>query len=312
MTPCLQILKAHTGTSLQDLGRANLAHYGITQGGAADEYAFNWANKLLANPYNSPAIEITLGGFEAKVLKANTIAITGAKNNVLINGKPVTSWQSYRVKANDILKLLPSREGLRSYLAVGGGFDVPLALGSCATVLKDKLGGLNKNGNPLAVGDLLSSHDNIGILKETSVSPTFIPEYTQEVVLRVIAGSQAPLFDESEYDKLFQQSFLISPAASKMGYQLKGEPIKIPKADLISEPIALGAIQIPPSGEPIIMLCERQTIGGYHKLGQVARMDISKLAQARPGQQIRFVPVRGNASAQEYVSWLKFFDSAYD
>ncbi|GAM74277.1 allophanate hydrolase 2 subunit 2 [Vibrio ishigakensis] len=229
MNPCLQILKAHSGTSLQDLGRTNHAHYGITQGGAADEYAFNWANKLLANPYNSPAIEITLGGFEAKVLKENTIAITGAKNNVLINGEPVMSWQSYRVNANDIIKLLPSREGLRNYLAIAGGFDVPLTLGSCATVLKDKLGGLNKNGSPLAEEDVLSSCKNIGIHKETSVSPAFIPEYAQEVELRVIAGSQAPLFDESEYDKLFQHSFVISLPPARWAISLREIQYKYPR-----------------------------------------------------------------------------------
>lgn len=302
----LLVIRSHPGCAIQDLGRASLAHLGITQGGAADEYAFNWANRLLGNPFNSAAVEITLGGFEVEFQEPTWFAITGAKQNVLLNGALITDWASHLAKAGDRLRFLTPREGLRNYFAVSGGIVAPQRYQSCATVSKDKLGGLHGNGTPLQLGDLLSSAHTRNS-KAASVSPQYIPTYTDTIQLRVIEGSQVYLFTDKQKQKLYNNEYVISASASKMGYQLSGEVITPPDEQLISEGLAIGAIQIPPAGNPILMLCERQTIGGYHKLGQVARSDIGTLAQARPGQKVRFVPASATLCASEYVSWLKFF-----
>ncbi|GEA50392.1 allophanate hydrolase [Vibrio inusitatus NBRC 102082] len=310
MNKVLTVLKTNTLTSIQDQGRFGYAHLGITQGGVADEYSFHWANKLLENPFSSSVIETSLGGLEAEFQQNSWFAITGAMDNAYLDDIKVPNWSRIWAKRGQRLSVRMPRMGLRNYIALPSGIKAPLHHGSSATVTKDRLGGLHSDGQGLRAGDdlycfALSEKQ----YKPISVSSKFIPDFAPSSIiqLRLLLGSQHLLFDQNATPTLYEATYSVASQSNKMGYQLTGHPIAVPKQHLISEPIALGAVQVLPSGQPIIMLCERQTIGGYHKLGTVARLDLAKLAQTKPGAKIRFIPTDVNFCLNEYKNWLKFF-----
>ncbi|WP_261818236.1 5-oxoprolinase subunit C family protein [Vibrio gallicus] len=302
------VVRAHQGCSIQDSGRCRLAHYGMSQGGVADEYAFHWANKLLGNLFNSAVIEVTLGGLELKFLKATHFSVSGAKNNACLDQTPIASWQTYYAAAGQHLVIGVPRDGLRNYVAFNGGLIAKSDSGSVSTSKIQQLGGLKGDGSSLQFQDILYCNTPRTTLKHAFVSADYVPQYSDTIDLRVTLGSQVDGFAKTELVKLFTTPYKITAAADKMGYQLQGEPLLAPQTDLISEPITLGAIQVPSSGHPIIMLCERQTIGGYHKLGNVVRMDISKLAQAKPGQRVKFHPADLENCRKQYQDWLQYFN----
>ncbi|QIR07519.1 biotin-dependent carboxyltransferase family protein [Salinivibrio costicola] len=273
---------------VQDLGRHGHQHIGVSPGGPMDEHAFLWANRLLDNPLNAAQIEIAMGQFSCEFYADTTIALTGADMNARLNGKAVASWQSLRVRAGDQLSLPGARTGMRSYLAVKEGFKVTGVLNSCATVMRDGLGGFSRQGDKLMAQDRLQ-------YKVTPPIPTrrvpekFIPDYGQPLILSVIPGYQYELFAHAERERFFSSEFTVTPKIDRMGYRLSGAAIQCQTTSLISEGIALGAIQIPADGQPIILMRDRQTIGGYPKIGCVTARDLSKLAQCQPGTTVRFI-----------------------
>ncbi|CAM3088399.1 biotin-dependent carboxyltransferase family protein [Vibrio rarus] len=312
MIPCLNIIKTGPMASIQDMGRKGYAHLGITQGGVADEYAFHWANKLLANPFASPVIEITLGGFEAQFTQRTAFAITGAINNAFLDEKPIPNWSASLARKGQRLTIKGPREGLRNYLALLGGVATPLHHNSAATVTKDALGGLHCDGRNLSKHDVIGCERPLNpTFKKRSVDPRYIPPLsaTQIIPLRVMLGSQHSLFSADSITSFFSHIYQVSAQSNKMGYQLTGPAIETPSHSLISEAITQGAIQVPANGQPIIMLCEHQTIGGYLKLGNVARMDLPKLAQAKPGALIRFSEADPESCLDIYKNWLRFFQN---
>ncbi|GEA59436.1 biotin-dependent carboxyltransferase family protein [Vibrio comitans] len=310
MNKVLTLLKTNTLTSIQDNGRFGYAHLGITQGGAADEYSFHWANKLLENPFSSPTIETSLGGFEAEFQQGSWFAVTGALDNVYLDDIKVSNWSRVWAKRGQRLSVRMPRSGLRNYIALPSGVKAPLHHGSTSTVAKDRLGGLHRDGQGLKAGDdLYCVTPSPTQFRQVSVSPQFVPDFAPSSIiqLRLLPGSQYSLFDQNATQTLYKTIYSVSSQSNKMGYQLTGTPITTPLQHLISEPIAHGAVQVPPSGHPIVMLCERQTIGGYHKLGTVARLDLAKLSQAKPGTKIQFIATDANSCLREYKNWLKFF-----
>ncbi|KOO09436.1 biotin-dependent carboxyltransferase family protein [Vibrio hepatarius] len=302
----ISVVKPGQQTLLQDFGRFGLAHLGITQGGPVDDYAFSWANHLLGNSTSCPCLEITLGQAEFAINDDCELAIAGGDLNAKLDGVPLTNWCTFAAKKGQTLTFGLPKNGLRSYLAIKHGFQANYQLGSCSAVTRDQLGGLHK-GEPLKAGDELffSAHE----VREKPIQMTFRfkPDYNLTLELRVIEGYQVEDFSPAQLERFYQQEFEVSQFVDRMGYRLCGGKVAPPNKEYLSEGIALGSIQVPPNGEPIVLLNDRQTIGGYPKLGCVARIDLPRLAQAKPGQKVRFV--RGDLLGLQDVwcQWAKYF-----
>lgn len=284
----LRILTPGPLSLLQDLGRYGYQSIGVSTGGPMDEHAFLWANRLLENDRNAAQIEVTMGQFSCEFYAATTIAITGADMAATLNGQPIASWQSYTVEQGDRLALRGARAGMRTYLAVKGGFKVPLPLDSCATVVRDELGGMQGFGEKLKAKDLLRYSVSKPILTKR-VPHQFIPDHNKTLTLEVILGYQYQDFSTEQRERFFNSTYTLTPQMDRMGCRLAGNAIKCQTEKLVSEGIALGAIQIPADGQPIVLLKDRQTIGGYPKIGCVTAKGVSQLAQCQPGAEIRFV-----------------------
>ncbi|KGK16049.1 biotin-dependent carboxyltransferase family protein [Vibrio navarrensis] len=307
-THALKVIKPGSLSLIQDFGRFALAHQGITQGGPVDDYAYSWSNHLLGNPVNCTSLEITLGQAAFEVLSSCQLAICGGDLDARLNGHPLHNWSEFRAHKGDILTFGLAKNGLRAYLSVVGGFDVSPQLGSTSTVVRDHLGGLKQNGMPLVAEQLLPfAPHQPNPNKARSLTFRFKPDYNLPLKLRVIEGCQAADFAAEEIALFYQTRFTVDPNSNRMGYRLAGRTISPPYQGILSEGITLGAIQVPPNGQPIILLNDRQTIGGYPKLGCVARIDLPRLAQAKPGQEVRFVRGDREGLQDVWCQWARFF-----
>ncbi|GHF83510.1 biotin-dependent carboxyltransferase family protein [Thalassotalea marina] len=279
------VVKPGVLTTIQDLGRFQQAHLGITTGGPADKEAFSLANQLLNNPENAPALEVNFGDIELVANCNTTIAVTGAQAKISINGNPKANWQCHHLSTGDKLHIDFTTKGCRVYIAVSGGFSVSRQFGSASTVVREKLGGID--GEAIKAGQqLVMAQPDIRPL--TKVQSHHIPNYSNEVNLRVITGYQIALFDRSQVNKFFSSVYEVSAQYDRMGYRLKGSGIKSDISTMYSEGICQGAIQIPPDGQPIVLANDRQTIGGYPKIGSVLSLDLNKLMQCTQGAKVSF------------------------
>lgn len=310
----LRVIKAGFLTLLQDVGRSQVMHQGLAAGGAMDRHAWAWANRLLGNNYNTPCLEITFGGLQLESRAATRIALTGAEVPFTINGQPQALWKSLTLQAGDKLQLDAPKTGLRSYLAVSGGFKVPQNLGgSCATLVREGTGGQYEDGQKVAEGDLLPCKSLTA--KELTQQPfkvpaDKIPDYKQPLVLDVILGAQLDRFPATSLARFFNETYLISPQSDRMGARLDGPPLKVIGERLISEGISLGAIQVTADGQPIILLNDRQTIGGYPKLGAVTPRSLDALAQRLPGTEVRFKAISLHQAQLAEKEFLQFFNAS--
>jgi len=295
----LEVVKAGILTTIQDSGRSGYMDYGITQSGAMDLYAYKWLNKLLGNMQNTNCLEIVFGNVEFLAKCETFIVLTGAKCELNINGISKETWQVLKINSGDSIKIGKLLSGMRVYLGVKGGFIVEQELGSCSSTIKEQIG-----RGKLQTGELLecSSYKNLPLAK---VQKEFIPEYKQELTLRVILGYQEESFVKEEKEKFFNSTYTITNEFNKMGCKLSGKKIESNLNGIISEAISLGAIQIPKDGQPIILLNERQTIGGYPKIGSVLPIDCYKLSQATPNTKVKFEVIE----LQEAVNLQKEFQN---
>lgn len=284
----INILNPGLMTTVQDLGRFGYQQYGVSVSGAMDYVAARLANILVGNDENEGLLEATFIGPKIEFLSDSSIAITGGDMKPLINDMPVEMNKNIIVNKNDILSFNGLNQGLRSYIAIAGGIDLPLIMGSKSTFTKAGIGGYE--GRALKAGDII----NIG--KVTVPAYPLAKEiknfynYTNgKIKLRVILGPQDDEFTNEGIKTLFSEEYTITNNSDRMGYTLEGAKIThIKSADIISDGIAMGAIQIPDSGNPIIMMADRQTTGGYAKIGTVITVDLPKIAQAKPGDKIIF------------------------
>jgi biotin-dependent carboxylase-like uncharacterized protein len=293
--PALLVTKPGMLSLLQDGGRYGAFNVGLTNGGPLDKTAFHWANRLCGNELNSTAIEVSIGGL-AVVASADTIiAVTGATMPLTINGQEKELWRSYLVKAGDSIELGYATSGSRCYLAVYGGFTIPNSFGSTATVCREKVGGLDGNGNKLLVNDVLPfntrNFDADQSVKLFKLSEDKQPQYNSEIVLRTILSYQQCHFSAIQQGLFFSREYKVSARCDRMGYRLEGKAIQSNIDGILSEGICHGAVQIPSDGQPIVLLNDRQTIGGYPKIGAVIALDTAKLAQAKQGDKVHFEPI---------------------
>ncbi len=276
-------------TLVQDLGRYGQAHLGLTSGGPADKLAFLWANRLLGNHANAAMLELTFGGLKLRVNIDSTICVTGAKLAVSINGREQSMWATHRVKAGDEIEFGYTSQGVRAYFAIQGGLLVDKQFSSCSTVVREGLGGID--GAALKSGDTLPATQNKAQNQSCYLAAEDIPQYSNSVLLKVILGYQYQDFSRLQQQRFFSSKYQVSKQWDRMGYRLTGPAIKTEKNKMLSEGIALGAIQIPADGQPIVLMQDRQTIGGYPKIGSVFSNDLSKLAQCGQGATINFEPI---------------------
>lgn len=295
-----------------DRGRQHHQAMGLTESGPMDEYAFLWSNRLLANPCSSAALEITMGLARFEALTDSVMAICGADFAAAINGRPLDNWSSFNLVKGDLLTFKASqRRGIVAYLAIKGGFHCPNLFSSCCTVEREGLGG-NNQGQKLIKGETLHATQASLSGPDTvlrTVAPELIPNYAndQPITLRFIPGYQWPLFAARQQQHFVTTAYAVTDQSDRMGIRLRGPGLSTQTKSMISEAIALGAIQVPPDGLPIVLMRDRQTIGGYPKLGTVLSTDIERLAQAMPGQTLRFSPVPLQLAYQERVSRERFF-----
>lgn len=286
----IKILDAGLLTTVQDLGRYGFQRYGVSASGVMDEYSAKIANKLVGNKVGEAVLETTLKGVQIEFLQNTAVAITGGNCDVTLNGTKIELWQSYLVNRGDILKMGICRSGLRNYLAFAGGIDVPIIMNSKSTNLKAKVGGFN--GRKLMTGDVLSV--GVGSLEAPlTLNKHCIPTYSKDIKVGVILGQQDDHFTEAGIKTFLNETYTVTQESDRMGIRLSsvsGATIEHKNgADIISDGITFGAIQVPGSGQPIVMMADRQTTGGYTKIGNVISSDLAKLAQATPGTKVKFV-----------------------
>lgn len=286
----IKILDAGLLTTVQDLGRYGFQRYGVSASGVMDEYSAKIANKLVGNKVGEAVLETTLKGVQIEFLQNTAVAITGGNCDVTLNGAKIELWQSYLVNRGDILKMGICRSGLRNYLASAGGIDVPIIMNSKSTNLKAKVGGFN--GRKLMTGDVLSV--GVGSLEAPlTLNKHYIPTYSKDIKVGVILGQQDDHFTEAGIKTFLNETYTVTQESDRMGIRLSsvsGATIEHKNgADIISDGITFGAIQVPGSGQPIVMMADRQTTGGYTKIGNVISSDLAKLAQATPGTKVKFV-----------------------
>jgi biotin-dependent carboxylase-like uncharacterized protein len=271
-----------------------------------DKDAGRIANLLAGNTGNQAVLEITFIGPALEVLCDTDIAVTGADMELTINGISANNWRSHRVKKGDLLVFNQAITGCRSYLAVTGGIHVPEVMGSRSCYIGAQLGGIE--GRALIKDDRIKRFD-VPAMDETRQLPeAFVPDYGHGIALRAVAGPQDDYFDDG-LALFFGSCFTVSHQANRMGYRLTGPVINqrpYTPSSIISEPSLPGGVQVPPDGQPIVLLAE-QTVGGYTKIATVISTDLPRLAQAVPGDKIRFMPITLEEAHRAYRERSAFF-----
>ena len=285
----LEIQTPGMHTTVQDLGRTGFQRFGVPVAGAADPTALRVANILVGNREGAAALEVTAIGPKATFLSDTVIAITGADLGALIDGQPVPRWRSVPVASGSTLEFTGPSDGMRAYLALTGGIAVPVVMGSRSTYVLGGIGGLE--GRPLVSGDVLKSlliANASGFRAEEMPEDIEPPVYGNEHELRVVLGPQKDAFTDVGVSTFLSSQYTVTADSDRMGCRLEGPVIEPPSEGLLSEGICLGAVQVPPDGQPIVLMNDRQTIGGYPKMGSVLSVDLWKLGQCRTGSQLRF------------------------
>lgn len=294
-------------TTIQDEGRYGYEQFGMSPAGPMDLKAFRTANILVGNPEGESALEATVLGPTLRFDQDNVIAVTGADMSPVLNGQPCPMYQAVAVRAGDRLTLGAARTGCRAYIAFAGGLDVPQVMGSRATALQNKVGGYQ--GRKLAKGDSLGFRAPNPALPLPRTAPVPPPQ-GREVTIRVILGPQDDMFTKEGVDTFLSQPYTVSKDFDRMGCRLEGAQIAH-KTDgnIISDGMVTGAIQVPTSGQPIIMLAERQTVGGYTKIATVISADLPLAGQCKTGDIIRF---RAVSVEEAHRAWREFSQELED
>ncbi|AXM98405.1 5-oxoprolinase subunit C family protein [Pseudomonas plecoglossicida] len=288
---------------LQDGGRFGVRHLGVTQGGALDWVAMYWANWLLGNPLDAPVIEVALGGFSVLAEQDCVLALAGADLEARIDDQPLAPWRSFALAKGQRLTLKQPKQGVRAYLAAPGGFLGESVLGSCATVVREALGGIDGQGAALGKGQLLSFAGSPALLRE--VPEALRPGYPHKPLLDLVMGAQIGDFGGTSLFEAFNSDWTLDSRADRMGIRLLGPQLVYQGAPMISEGIPLGAVQVPPDGQPIVLLNDRQTIGGYPRLGALTPLALAQLAQCMPGAAVRFRAVVQDEAWQGQQAYLQ-------
>ena len=296
---CLTVRHAGFITLVQDLGRIGFRRFGVSVGGALDLHALRVANLLVENDENAAGLEITLGGFRGVFEDRRLLAWCGGGFDVRLGSFTLPAGHVGVIEPGEELVVNPPRIGCRAWLAISGGINVPMILDSRSTDLRAEFGGLD--GRVLRPGDVIplgtpsnGANDIFSLLRNDRISPWTAPaNWTSTArgspVLRFVTGGDWRCFDVSAHKLLAVQTFSVSADSNRMGVRLEGALLwRKDDRELISQAVTPGTLQVPPSGKPILLLGDCQTIGGYPKLAHVITVDLAIAAQLRPGDQVRF------------------------
>lgn len=305
-------------TTIQDLGRYGYQKHGVIVSGAMDAYSLRLGNLLVGNNDSEAGLEISLMGPELEIDKHTLLAITGADLSPTINGEPVPMWKPVYLHKKGVLQFGGCKSGARAYLTIAGGFDVPAVMGSKSTYIRAGIGGYK--GRQLQKEDLLKikspQKKSIKIIKHldnTAIGKLFsttswhikrehINHSSKPIKIRVMRDRQFNEFTLDSREKFFNTPFKVTVQSDRMGYRLSGTKLGLESPlEMISEAVSLGTIQVPPDGNPIILLADRQTIGGYPKIAQVAAVDIHKVVQVKPGEEILFEEISLEEAEKFYM-----------
>jgi len=277
-------------TTVQDLGRPGFGVLGVSPSGAADPVALQLGNLLLGNAPGAAALEMTLVGGRYLFPEGGVIALAGADFGAKLNGQPVEMWIPHAVRAGGTLELGLTRSGARCYLCVAGGIQVEKFLGSASTHLLSGLGGFAGRG--LHKGDVLQLGAAEQRIRRRSISPRVLETLKLRKCLRVTKGPQADWFSEAATRGFFEGTFRVSEDSDRLGLRLEGASLALESPrEMSSEGVSLGAVQVTPSGQPIILFVEQQTAGGYPKIANVIGEDLHCVGQLRPRDEITFARV---------------------
>ncbi|MBG7029466.1 biotin-dependent carboxyltransferase family protein [Pseudomonas aeruginosa] len=305
----LRVCQSTPLVQLQDRGRFGCRHLGVTQGGALDWLSMGWANWLLGNPLDAAVIEIALGGFVAECHADGWLALAGGDLGATLDGQPLPAWGAFAVRDGQRLAFAHPRQGARAYLAAPGGFAGERQLGSLATVAREGRGGPRADGKALAAGDSLGWLADGARPRTLPMPSERIMDCTGEARLELILGAQIGDFPAMSLFDAFNGDWQVDTRADRMGVRLLGPRLECRQQSMISEGIALGAVQVPPDGQPIVLLNDRQTIGGYPRLGALAPLALARLAQCLPGQRVRLLPTVQEAAHREHRRLLAAWDA---
>lgn len=301
----LQVVESGFLSSVQDGGRFGYQDIGISPAGPMDRRSFNLANILVGNSMDEAALEITFTGPVIIFDCDNVIAITGADMSPTVDAEPLPMYEAILVRAGQTLRFGRLASGLRSYLAVSGGFDIPLVMGSRSTLLRNHIGGYE--GRELRKGDVIRlrspkstlNHMNRRVILERVIDADVIN-------LRVIRGPQDSRFTERGLKTFFTGTYVVTNEQDRMGCRLAGPKIEhVVDANIISDGIVAGSIQVPGNNLPIVMLADRQSIGGYTKIATVISVDLPKMGQVKPGDKIRFIETNVAKAQRLYLKEWK-------
>ncbi|MDU5570096.1 MAG: biotin-dependent carboxyltransferase family protein [Peptoniphilus harei] len=294
-------------TTIQDSGRYGYQELGIPTSGVMDDYNYRLANILVGNKLDEAVFEMTFFGPTLKFNENLIIAITGSNMNPKINGELAPMYETIKVKKGDTLQFGKVNEGIRSYLAFGGSIDVPVVNGSKSTHIKTKMGGIE--------GRALKAKDEINIKKSKEetmrkIPEKYIPKISHCNILRIVLGPQDDYFTEKGIHDLFRSGgYQVTKDFDRMGIRLKGTAIEHKEtADIISDGTTFGSIQVPANGQPIILVADRQTTGGYTKIGNVITADLHKLAQMTFLDKVLFQEIKIEEAQKLAIDYKNKFD----
>lgn len=305
----IKVIEPGILTTIQDLGRKGFQQYGVVEGGVMDEVAVRLANIMVGNSEDEAVLELTVIGPSLIFEEDYLISICGADLSAKVDNVAVPLWRPVLVRKGSHLTFGRPKNGCRSYVAVAGGFDVPLVMNSRSTYVRGKIGGLN--GRALEKGDFLKAKEIqnsqaqslFGFLRKKGDPTSFQTvnwTMTTDIratdrknpTLRIIKGPQFSMFTQTSQKSFLTEEYKVTPQSDRMGYRLSGKKLEVSSQhNLLSEAVTMGTIQIPNDGQPIILMSDHQTIGGYPKIGYVISVDLPALSQVMPGENVRFKEV---------------------
>lgn len=288
----IEIVEPGLLATVQDLGRYGYQRYGVPVSGSMDQFALRAANLLVGNDEGAAGLEITLIGPRLRFLANAVIAVTGADLAPMLDEQSLPMWQAHEVYQGSTLSFAGIRDGVRSYLSIAGGIDVPVVLGSRSTFTRARIGGFD--GRALAQGDTLSIREGVptDLGRKRGMSPSRVPVYGHSHNVRVVLGPQDDAFTPRGMETFLSATYTVTPQSDRVGYRLEGLRIEhVAGADIVSDGIPFGAVQVVGDGMPIILMADRGSTGGYTKIAAVISADLPSLAQAAPGDTIAFQSV---------------------
>jgi antagonist of KipI len=336
----IEIRKAGLLTTVQDLGRYGYRSLGVSVSGTMDQFALRAANILVGNETGAAGLEITLQGPEIVFHQNALLAICGGDFHPLIDEQRVPMWRPIVVQTGQVLRLPYAREGCRAYLAIAGGVLVPSIMESFSTYMRAGIGGMEGRallaGDILELGDAgwgvkvmreYATYSQIGVghntafvgssdenegsdtnrYKDVVAAPWYLsesirPTYDEHPVVRVIRGKESEHFTKKSLGSLLSNKYRVSPQSDRMGYRLQGERLELKQPlEMITEAVAAGTLQVPPDGQPILLMADCQTTGGYPRVAHVISVDLPLVAQVKPGGTLRFREVSMAEAQEQYL-----------